>query len=183
MPFGASPDEIKKAFRKLSLKLHPDRNPDNDDAKDKFQRVNEAYACLSDKGKRDGYDALFRMRCVLEQGLILSADALRAKAILDAVYMFQVEQANILGLKERSVLMVNLSADLGLPGARLERWRNGEIIDARPLSALRFVEAEGESNRPQAPLSRRRKRARRRSSPLSRARRASARRSCCSCAR
>ncbi len=53
---GATPDEIKKAFRKLAVKYHPDRNPDNKDAEDKFKEINEAYAVLSDPEKKQQYD-------------------------------------------------------------------------------------------------------------------------------
>ncbi len=52
----ASPEEIKKAFRKLALKYHPDRNPGNKEAEEKFKEINEAYACLSDPVKRQQYD-------------------------------------------------------------------------------------------------------------------------------
>lgn len=53
---GASADEIKKAFRKLAVKYHPDRNPDNKSAEDKFKEINEAYAVLSDPKKKEQYD-------------------------------------------------------------------------------------------------------------------------------
>lgn len=48
--------DIKKAYRRLALKYHPDRNPDDKAAEDKFKEINEAYACLSDPKKRANYD-------------------------------------------------------------------------------------------------------------------------------
>jgi len=52
----ASADEIKKAYRKLARKYHPDINPNDDEAKKKFQQVNEANEVLSDPEKRKKYD-------------------------------------------------------------------------------------------------------------------------------
>ena len=53
---GASPEEIKKAYRKLALKYHPDRNKDDKQAEEKFKELGEAYAVLSDADKRKKYD-------------------------------------------------------------------------------------------------------------------------------
>ncbi len=53
---GASDDEIKKAYRKLAMKYHPDHNPGDKDAEAKFKEINEAYGILSDETKRAQYD-------------------------------------------------------------------------------------------------------------------------------
>lgn len=54
---SATEEEIKKTYRRLALKYHPDRNPGNKEAEEKFKEINEAYACLSDPQKRANYDA------------------------------------------------------------------------------------------------------------------------------
>lgn len=53
---GASESEIKSAFRKVAMKYHPDRNPGDKEAEEKFKEVNEAYGILSDPEKKSKYD-------------------------------------------------------------------------------------------------------------------------------
>ena len=53
---GASDDDIKKAYRKLAKKYHPDLHPDDKNAEAKFKEISEAYDVLSDKDKRTKYD-------------------------------------------------------------------------------------------------------------------------------
>ena len=55
---GASPDDIKKSYRKLARKYHPDVNPDDRSAEDRFKEVQEAYEVLGDEEKRRRYDQL-----------------------------------------------------------------------------------------------------------------------------
>ncbi|MDA8088938.1 MAG: molecular chaperone DnaJ [Nitrospiraceae bacterium] len=54
---NASQEELKKAYRQLALKHHPDRNHGNKEAEEKFKEINEAYSCLGDPGKRNEYDS------------------------------------------------------------------------------------------------------------------------------
>jgi molecular chaperone DnaJ len=56
IPKDATEEQIKKAYRKKALKYHPDRNPDDSEASDKFKKVSEAYEVLSDPNKKQVYD-------------------------------------------------------------------------------------------------------------------------------
>ena len=65
---GVKAEDIKSAYRKLALKHHPDRNPGNKAAEEKFKEISEAYYVLSDKKKRDEYD-MFRKGGGPRQGM------------------------------------------------------------------------------------------------------------------
>ena len=52
---GASPDELKRAYRKLAREYHPDANPNDEEAEAKFKEISEAYAVLSDEEARARY--------------------------------------------------------------------------------------------------------------------------------
>ena len=66
----ATDEEIKRAYRKMAMKYHPDRNPNKKEAEERFKEINEAYAVLSDKEKRKQYDTFgaegFRQRFTQE---------------------------------------------------------------------------------------------------------------------
>src|SRR5690349_22601853 len=53
---NASVDDVKKSYRKLAMQYHPDKNPDNKEAEEKFKEATEAYEVLSDGDKRARYD-------------------------------------------------------------------------------------------------------------------------------
>jgi DnaJ-class molecular chaperone len=58
VPAGASAEEIRKAFRRLAKKHHPDVNPGDKAAESRFKEANEAHEVLSDRKKREEYDAI-----------------------------------------------------------------------------------------------------------------------------
>src|SRR6185295_18670181 len=70
---GATSDDVKKSYRKLAAKLHPDKNPDNKSAEAQFKEVNRAYEVLGDPKKRGLYDEFG------EEGLREGFDAARMR--------------------------------------------------------------------------------------------------------
>ncbi|XP_044022700.1 dnaJ (Hsp40) homolog, subfamily C, member 5 gamma b isoform X2 [Siniperca chuatsi] len=66
---GASPEEIKKAYRKLALRHHPDKNPDNPEAAEKFKVINNANSILSDENKRKIYNEYGSMGLYMSEQL------------------------------------------------------------------------------------------------------------------
>lgn len=66
---SATTDEIKKAYHELAMKYHPDFNPGDKEAENKFRKISCAYAVLSDAGQRSQYDAeMFRRKTTGESG-------------------------------------------------------------------------------------------------------------------
>lgn len=66
----ATPDEIKKAYRKMAVKTHPDKNPGDEQAKAKFQAVSQAYQVLSDPQLRTIYDEKGKEMAVPQEGFV-----------------------------------------------------------------------------------------------------------------
>ncbi len=79
VPSDAAPEDLKKAYRKLAMKLHPDRNPDDAKAEQGFKEINEAYDILKDPDKRRTYDqfghAAFEHGGTRADGFPFGADA------------------------------------------------------------------------------------------------------------
>jgi curved DNA-binding protein len=69
----ASPEEIKHAYRKLAMQYHPDRNPGDKAAEERFKEINEANQVLSDTQKRTRYDQLGRSYSQYQSGGAIQA--------------------------------------------------------------------------------------------------------------
>src|SRR5213595_3848359 len=90
---GASTDEVKRAYRKLAVKFHPDKNPDDPHSEEKFKELGEAYDVLMDGDKRAAYDRFGH--AAFEQGggfrgdsTIRSISFGRSLAVVESVGIF-----------------------------------------------------------------------------------------------
>ena len=79
---GASAEDMKKAYRKLAMQYHPDRNPGDAKAEAKFKELNEAYDVLKDDQKRSAYDRFGHAAFENGGGLVPAAAASASKAAL-----------------------------------------------------------------------------------------------------
>ena len=75
---SANEDEIKKSYRKLAMKYHPDRNKGNKEAEKKFKEASAAYEILKDSQKRGGLN-LIKKKNKLEQDYFVTFDSYRSK--------------------------------------------------------------------------------------------------------
>ena len=133
---GASDDEIKKAYRKLARKYHPDVNPNDPKAEDRFKEVSFAYDVLSDKDKRARYDEFG------VQGLAEGFDPDQARAY--ARWSQQARQSPFHETFTSDVDLEDLIADFfggrGAPAGRRRRGP-GRGRDAEGQLAIDFLEA------------------------------------------
>ncbi len=104
LPRDADEDEIKKAYRKKALLYHPDRNPGNQEAEEKFKQVSAAYEILSDHNKRVNYDLYGHTG---SQGLVDNSPIKPADVVFSGVFkMFfgeQIDRAKTVGKKGNDV--------------------------------------------------------------------------------
>jgi curved DNA-binding protein CbpA len=71
----SSRESVKGAFKRLAFQFHPDRNPDNAEAEERFKQINEAYRVLSDPGRKYRYDELLRTGAASAQQVIINGDS------------------------------------------------------------------------------------------------------------
>jgi len=129
---SASQDEIKKAYRKLAMKCHPDHAKGDRAAEDRFKEVSEAYAVLSDKEKRKQYDEFgstgFHQR-------FSSEDIFRGFDFTDVFREFGFSGGNLFGGKGGGVrFSFGSGSPFGQQGARPAQMKGSNLIYELPLT-------------------------------------------------
>ncbi len=98
LPPSATPDEIRKAYRRLAVVHHPDKNPDDPESESRFKELQEAYSVLSNPGQRSRYDQrrwYTDLMAPPAQPVALTADLLHRKTRLLELYIAQLQPSFI----------------------------------------------------------------------------------------
>src|SRR5665213_42275 len=160
---GASPDSLKKAYRKIAMDCHPDRHPGDKKAEQRFKDISEAYDVLKDEQKRAAYDR-FGHAAILEGGV---AEAVIGRALLfvleDIVGLADVLEALLGLLVARMAVRVAIHGDLAIGlfqrigrGAFRHAEELVEILLRHPIFLRCCAQAgDGKSLRPGRAFSRR----------------------------
>ncbi|XP_066366509.1 dnaJ protein ERDJ3B-like isoform X2 [Miscanthus floridulus] len=136
VPKGASEDQIKRSYRKLALKYHPDKNPDNEEANKRFAEINNAYEVLTDQEKRKVYDRYGEEGLKQFQGGRGGGGGMNIQDIFSSFFGgggggMEEEEEQILKGDE---VIVELDASLEdlYMGGSLKVWREKNVIKPAP---------------------------------------------------
>ena len=128
IPHDASDEDIKKSYRKLSLKYHPDKNQDDDFFADRFKEIQEAYETLSDKGRRITYDQNLEsqqksFRYTVPPSIkTFTANKIHAKKGEEIIITWQTQNADVV-----KVLPFGLEKAYGERIFKITEFKNGKF--------------------------------------------------------
>ncbi|RLM98494.1 dnaJ protein ERDJ3B-like [Panicum miliaceum] len=135
VPKGASEDQIKRSYRKLALKYHPDKNPDNEEANKRFAEINNAYEVLTDQEKRKIYDSYGEEGLKQFQGRGGGGGGMNIQDIFSNFFgggggMEEAEEQILKG--DEVVVELEASLEDLYMGGSLKVWREKNVIKPAP---------------------------------------------------